>query len=98
MTEKFKPIGNWVAVETTIKEEKESEAGIIYTDNQLSPGMHVWSRVHSVGNEVKEDIIPGDMVYWKLGSNQGAYYKTDDITLDMVTADNILVVDRDETN
>jgi len=98
MKENFKAIGNWVAVETTIKEERESEAGVIYTHSQLSPGMHVWSKVHSVGNEVMEDILPGDMVYWKLGANAGAWYKTDDLTLDLVTCDNIIAVERDETD
>ena len=61
-------------------------------------GMHVWSKVHSVGNDVNEDILPGDMVYWKLGSNAGAWYKTDDLTLDLVTCENIAAVERDETD
>ena len=92
----FKPIKNWVALDTTIKEEKTTGEGIIYTDNQLGNNdFHVWSTVHSVGGDVKEDIRPGDKVYWKLGSNEGQYYKDGDFVLDLVTEDNILAVDRE---
>lgn len=93
----FKPISNWVALETTLKEQKETEHGIIYTDNQLKNGGCVWSTVHSVGPDVKEDIQSGDEVFWKLGSNQGAYYKDTDITLDLVREEHLLAVRR-ETN
>ena len=93
----FRPISNWVALETTFKEQKETEHGIIYTDNQLKNGGCVWSTVHSIGQDVKEDIQPGDEVFWKLGSNQGAFYKDTDITLDLVREEHLLAVRR-ETN
>lgn len=88
----FKAYGSWVALKTKLKEEHTTEHGIVYKD-ALPENLHVWSEVHSIGDDVKEDIKVGDMVYWKLGVNAGAFYKDDDITLDLVEIGNILLVE-----
>jgi len=92
----FKPIGKWVAVETELRSEKTTEAGIVYTE-QIQSNLYTWSKVVSVGNDVVEDIQSGDKVYWKLGSNKGAHYEKDDVVYDLVNEDDIEAVDRDET-
>jgi len=90
---KFKAYGDWVAVKTVFKEEHITEAGIMYKED-LPDHMMAWSEVVSVGSDVKEDILPGDHVYWKYGSNPGCYYKGGDISLDLVQETNLLAVKR----
>ena len=92
---KFKPIGKWVAVKTSLREEKTTDAGIVYTE-QIQSNLYVWSEVVLVGSDIKEDIQPGDRVYWKLGTNKGAHYEDGDELYDLISVDDIEVVDRDE--
>ena len=61
---KFKAYGNWVAVKTVFNEEHVSEEGVIYKDD-LPDNLMTWSEVVSVGPDVTEDILVGDLVYWK---------------------------------
>lgn len=93
----FKPIGKWVAVITSLRKEKTTDAGIIYKE-QIQSNLYTWSEVVSVSDEVLEDIQPGDRVYWKLGTNEGAHYENGDELYDLVCADDIEAVDRDETD
>jgi len=87
---KFKAYGNWVALKTKLKEEHITEQGIVYKD-ALPENLHVWSEVYSVGECVSDDIKVGDLVYWKLGVNAGAYYTDGDLKLDLVEVQNILL-------
>ena len=91
----FKPIGKWVAVKTELRAEKTTEAGIVYNE-AIQSNLYTWSEVVSVGCGVKEDICEGDKIYWKLGTNNGAHYEKGDIIYDLVCADDIEAVDRDE--
>ena len=94
---KFKAYGTWVAVKTVFKEQHVSEAGIVYTDD-LPDNMMTWSEVVSVGPDVIEDILEGDHVYWKYGTDPGCFYKQGDDSLDLVQSHNLLAVKRpDET-
>ena len=94
---KFKAYGAWVAVKTVFKEEHITKEGVIYTDD-LPDKMLTWSEVVSVGPDVEEDILPGDHVYWRYGSDPGSYYKDKDQTLDLVRVENLLALKRpDET-
>jgi co-chaperonin GroES (HSP10) len=88
---KFVPVRDLVALETTLKEKKTTEQGIIYTDNQIEDNYYVWSTVYAVGPEVT-DVKPGDQVLWKLGSNDGAFYKDGDFVVDVVKFSDLLVV------
>ena len=88
---KFVPVRDLVALETTLKEKKTTEHGILYTDNQLEDNYYVWSKVYSVGPDVK-DVKPGDEVLWKLGSNDSSYYKDGDFVVDVVKFSDLLVV------
>ena len=97
MIEGFKPIGQWVAVKTFLREEKTTSAGIVYTE-QIQSNLYTWSEVVSVSSEVVEDIQVGDKVYWKLGTNDGAHYDSGDGIYDLIKAEDIEVVDRDETD
>jgi len=93
----FKAYGNWVAVKTVFKEEHISEAGVLYKDD-LPDHMMTWSEVVSVGPDVTEDILSGDLVYWKYGADPGCFYKSGDEALDLVQEHNLLAVKRpDET-
>ena len=94
---KFKAYGNWVAVKTVFKEEHISEAGIVYKDD-LPDNLMSWSEVVSVGPDVTEDILVGDLVYWQYGADPGCFYKEGDKALDLVQSQNLLAVKRpDET-
>jgi|TARA_R110002126_G_scaffold68146_3_gene172381 co-chaperonin GroES (HSP10) len=88
---KFTPTRDLVALETTLKEKKTTEHGIVYTENQVSDNYYVWSTVYSVGPKVKE-VKPGDVVYWKLGSNNSEFYKDGDFIVDIVNFTDLLVV------
>ena len=91
---KFKALGNVVAVKTDglKKEETTTEQGIIYKESQLDSGICVWSTVYSIGHNVVVKIKEGDVVMWKLGTNDGAHYKDGDFVLDLVPEDVLLVV------
>jgi len=94
---KFKAYGNWVAVKTVFKEEHISDEGILYKD-EMPDNKMVWSDVVSVGPDVTEDILVGDLVYWQYGTDPGCFYKQDDEALDLVQFHNLLAVKRlDET-
>jgi len=97
MSKEFKPIGNRVAVTSTIGKEKTTEAGIVYNE-WVESHLYIWSEVVSVGKGVAEDIQINDMVYWKMGSNKGEYYEKDGIFWDLVNVDDIIAVDRNETD
>lgn len=87
----FKPARDLVALETKLKEEKTTEHGIIYKGNNPSESdMMIWSTVYDVGPDVV-GLKPGDEVLWKIGSNNGAYFKDGDLVLDIVQFSNILV-------
>ena len=88
---KFTPVRDLVALETTLKEEKITENGIVYTDNQVADNYYVWSTVYSVGPEVTE-VKPGDEVMWKLGSNESQFYKDGEFVVDIVKFSDLLVV------
>jgi len=96
MSKEFKPIGKWVAVKTELRKEMTSEAGIIYKE-AIQSNLYTWSEVVSVGTDVVEDVQPGDKVYWKLGTNNGAHYENGDEIVDLVNVDDIEAGDRDET-
>ena len=90
---KFKACGNWVAVKTVFREEHVSEAGILYKDS-LPDNMMTWSEVVSVGPDVTEDILEGDHVYWRYGTDPGCFYKDGEESLDLVRSHNLLAVKR----
>ena len=92
---KFKAYGNWVAVKTVFREEHISEAGVLYKDD-LPDHMMTWSEVVSIGPDVREDILSGDLVYWKYGADPGCFYKSGDEALDLVQEHNLLAVKRPE--
>ena len=95
MSKVFKAYGNWVAVKTAFKEEHITEAGILYKDD-LPDDMMTWSEVVSVGPDVIEDILVGDLVYWKYGADPGCFYKDGDEALDLVQSQNLLAVKRSD--
>jgi len=96
MSKNFKPIGKWVAVKTELRKERVSEAGIVYKE-AIQSNLYTWSDVVSVSDDISEDVRPGDRVYWKLGTNNGAHYEEDGEVYDLVKIDDIEAVDRDET-
>jgi hypothetical protein len=97
--EKFVALGTWVGVETKNikKEEKIDENGLWYKESQLDDGIIIKSTVYSVGPDVPTgyDLRVGDNVYWKLGCNDGAHWKSEDksIILDVLEINDILVVE-----
>ena len=86
----LRPIGKWIAVTTDIGGEKETEAGIIYTDNSTGRSGMVWSTVVAVGEKVVEDIQPGDKIMWDLATNRGNHYNV----YDLVHEEFVELVDR----
>ena len=82
-----------VALKTVFREEHVSEAGILYKDD-LPDNLMTWSEVVSVGPDVTEDLLEGDLVYWKYGTDPGCYYSEGDVSLDLVRSHNLLAVKR----
>ena len=69
----------------------------MYKDD-LPDNLMTWSEVVSIGPEVTEDIVEGDHVYWRYGTDPGCFYKQGDESLDLVQSHNLLAVKRpDET-
>jgi len=88
MKNKFKPIGKWIAVKTSLGGEKTTEAGIIYTEKVKS--RLIWSTVVAISPDLTEDIKVGDKVLWDLTKNAGRGYDGKD----MVHQDWVELVDR----
>lgn len=69
----FKPVGRWIAVDTTWKKEKTTESGIVY--NETQDQKYIKSKVVAVSDSITEDIKINDIVFWDMRQFKGQMYK-----------------------
>lgn len=71
--EVFKPVGRWIAVDTTWKKETTTESGVIYNETQNQ--QFIKSKVIAVSDYLTEDIKVNDTIYWDPRESKGQKYK-----------------------